>query len=85
MLAQYGCTAGGVGWPEVIVLYSHRNRLIGFVKLGNHAHAKHSQVNHWKVHGHTVKVKWVSYEGAGFDIKHRHSTLTFSHGNLHLR
>lgn len=84
VLAQYGCNAGNVSWPAVIVLYDRRNRLIGDIKLGNISHTEHADVTHWSVAGHTVKVSWVSYEGCCFHVHHHNQTLTLSGGRLNL-
>lgn len=84
VLAQYGCNAGNVSWPTVIDAYDARNRLIGFIKLGNISHTEHADITQWRSVGHTVRVTWISYEGCCF---HRHThrqTLTMSGGHLHL-
>lgn len=85
LLAQYGCTAGGVGWPSVLVLYDKHNALISSLRLDHYAKAEHSQVDKWSVAGHDVHLSWSSYEGAGFDIHHHRSTLSLRHGGLRMR
>ena len=85
LLAQYGCTAGGVSWPEVLVLYSKGNHLIASLRLERYAKTEHSQVDSWHAaSGHKVVVNWTSYEGAGFEIRHHHSTLTLRKKHLQL-
>jgi hypothetical protein len=87
LLAQYGCGAGGVSWPEVLVLYSRTNRLMATVQLARYAPAsEHAQVDSWRaISGHRVSVSWRSYDGCCFDIRSHRSTLTLSGKSLQRR
>ena len=83
LLAEYDCTAGGVSWPSVLVLYSRTNRLIAFLKLERYSNTEHSNVVRWKVlSGHRVLVRWASYNGCCFDLHHHRSILVLRHGKL---
>jgi hypothetical protein len=84
VVATYDCTAGGVGWPQVIVAHAPRGRLIDALYLDDYAHQEHSQVTGWHAAGHSVRMHWISYEGAGFDKHRHHSRITLEHGRLAL-
>jgi hypothetical protein len=82
VVATYGCTAGGVGWPQMIVAYSHDGRLIDGLDLYRIGHQEHAEVTGWRAVGHSVRLHWISYEGCCYH-KHRYSSrLTLSQGQL---
>jgi hypothetical protein len=76
LVGVYGCTAGGVGWPQLILVYTAGPKLLGYVDLGDLVQTEHSVVKTMKPDGADLSVTWQSYEGAGFDM------ATFS-GKLH--
>jgi hypothetical protein len=84
VLAQYGCNAGNVSWPAVIVAYDRHNRLIDDIKLGDISQTEHADIRTWHADGRIVRITWISYEGCCFHVKTHHSTLTLSGGRLHL-
>ena len=87
LLAQYRCGAGGVSWPEVLVLYSSTNRFMSSVQLARYAPvSEHVQVDSWRaISGHRVSVSWRSYDGCCYNIRRHRSTLTLSGTSLRLR
>ena len=84
LVATYSCTAGGVGWPQVVVAYSPRGRLIDALRLFHYSHQEHADVRRWRAVDHRIRMHWVSYEGAGFDIHRHHSWITLHRGQLAL-
>lgn len=86
LLAQYECSGGGnaVPWPSVLVLYNRHNTLLAHLPLARHTNAEHAAVTSWRADGNTVKISWVSYNGAGAPFTHHHSTLTYSRTTLRL-
>jgi hypothetical protein len=85
LLAVYDCTAGGVGWPQVVVAYSPHGRLLDALYLGHYGHQEHGQVTHWQAAGHNVRMRWISYDGCCFDRHRHHSRITLSQGRLALQ
>jgi hypothetical protein len=82
LVASYDCTAGGVGWPQLVMAYSAKGRLLDALYLGHYGHQEHADVTRWRAAGHSVRMHWISYEGAGF-FRHRHdSRITLEHGRL---
>ncbi|MBE7190734.1 MAG: hypothetical protein INR67_20800, partial [Jatrophihabitans endophyticus] len=82
-----GCSAGGVTWPELLLVYAPGPRLVGSINLGRIPTVQeHEDVAGLKVHKGVVHVAWRGYDGAGFAIStyrgavtvHRHR-LGFSH------
>jgi hypothetical protein len=84
VVAAYICTAGGVGWPSVIVAYSNQGRLIDALRLSRFGHQEHADVTNWRARGHSVRMRWTSYEGAGYDRHRYHSRVTLEGGRLAL-
>jgi hypothetical protein len=82
VVATYGCTAGGVGWPQVIVAYSHDGRLIDGLDLGRVRHQEHAEVTGWRAVGHSVRLHWISYDGCCFDKHRYYSRMTLDQGQL---
>lgn len=82
-LAVYGCTAGGVSWPDVLVLIGSRGSLLGSFDLANlNGGHEHADVNEFVVMGNSVVVYWMEYEGAGFETKSHVSLAAYYHGRL---
>jgi hypothetical protein len=85
LVAQYTCTAGGVSWPAVLVVYDRTNRLVASLDLRRVSHTEHAEVVGWSAAGRTVRVRWRSYEGCCFQVRHHRSVLVLRHGHLRLR
>lgn len=65
-VVPYDCGAGGVGWPELVLLYGARARLIGSVDLGNIRGAQeHEQTRRLAFVDGKVRFLFDGYEGAG--------------------
>jgi hypothetical protein len=84
LVAAFDCTAGGVGWPQVIVAYSPQGRLIDALYLGHFGHQEHATVSGWRAVNHGVPLHWSSYEGAGFHVHRHHSRIMLNQGKLRL-
>lgn len=83
LVARYLCTAGGVAWPEVLVIYGPGGTLKGSVELGEYGQQEHAEVLSWQPSGQAVELRWRSYEGAASDFHYR-SRLTPSGGKARL-
>jgi len=71
-----GCSAGGVSWPELLLVYAPGKRLLGHVNLGKIATMQeHEDVTKLTVRGHQVAVDWNGYDGAGFAVTTYKGTL----------
>jgi len=82
IIAKFRCSAGGVSWPQLLLVYSHGPVLRGSVDLGKRSDQEHSDVDHWATSGAAVALTWLSYEGAGFDVQHHTSRLAMSGGRV---
>ncbi|MCA1601708.1 MAG: hypothetical protein LC776_08730, partial [Acidobacteria bacterium] len=67
--AVFGCSQGGVDWPNKIVLYSPGPKLLGSVDLKEITPAEHSDVDRISIEGGDALLKWKSYEGANSCLK----------------
>lgn len=83
-LTEYGCNAGGVGWPEVLVLIGAQGQLLGSLDLATLSDAEHSNVTAVSVAGRAAHLTWDSYEGAGFAIVHHAGDVTDTNGQLQI-
>ena len=81
-LTEYGCGAGGVGWPETLVLIGAGGKLLSSFGLSQLAAVEHSNVTKVSVSGNAAGVAWDSYEGAGFEMVHHQAQVTYSNGQL---
>jgi hypothetical protein len=81
-LTEYGCSAGGVSWPEVLVLIGAGGRLLSSYELGKRDRQEHSNVRSVTASGNSAAVDWDSYEGAGFYFVHHRATVRYSDGKL---
>jgi hypothetical protein len=83
LVATYRCTAGGVSWPQVIVAYGPHGRLVDALFLSDYRpHQEHSDVTQWRAAGHSIRMRWISYQGAGFDRHRSHSLITLRNDEL---
>ncbi|WP_050670783.1 serine/threonine-protein kinase [Luteipulveratus halotolerans] len=83
-LFAYDCSAGGVSWPQVLVLTGDKGELLGSLDLGQRDRKEHADVTSMTVRGNVVDLVWKSYEGAGFDIVEHRSQVTYAGGRLSL-
>lgn len=84
-LTAYVCTAGGVSWPQDLVLIGDRGRLLASVNLGSWVSSEHSALTSIAVSGSTAKITWETYEGAGSDYVHQSATVSYDHGKFVMR
>lgn len=84
LVARYLCTAGGVAWPEVLVIYGPGGTLKGSLELGEYGQQEHAEVLSWQPSGQAVELRWRSYEGAASDFHYYRSRLTMSGGTARL-
>lgn len=76
------CDAGGVTWPEYVLLYGSGHRLLGHVDLGRIANAQeHEDVTAVRFAHGRVKVRWRGYDGAGFTASTYRGEIGWSQGH----
>ncbi len=65
------CSAGGVSWPELILVYSTGPKLLGYTDLGDITPTEHSDVESMSANSGDLRVAWNSYEGCCFNqVRH---------------
>lgn len=80
------CNAGGVGWPELLLVYAAGPRLVGSVDLRNISTAQeHEDVSHLSVVPHAVRVAFTGYDGAGFAVSTYRGRLWLFKGVVRFR
>lgn len=73
------CSAGGVSWPEHLLVYGPGVRLLGSVEVGDAANPQeHADVSELRFDGDTVDVAFTTYEGAGFNVANYRGDLTWT-------
>lgn len=68
--AVIDCDAGGVAWPQALVVYRTGPELLGYVDLKNVTHAEHSTINRLVADGNGVTIDWVSTDGCCGNLRH---------------
>lgn len=63
LVGVLGCTAGGVSWPNIILVYTPGPTLAGFVNLGDLYAFEHSEVLSMTPTADGLRIVWVGYEG----------------------
>jgi pimeloyl-ACP methyl ester carboxylesterase len=81
-LVPYLCGAGGVSWPQVLLLIGEGGTMLAAYELGDIGQAEHADVSKLGIDGDHATAVWTSYEGAGFDIVDHTSTVVFRDGKL---
>ena len=61
--AVIDCSAGGVAWPQVLVVYRTGLELLGHVDLGDVSRAEHSTITGLTPEGRGMRMTWTSTEG----------------------
>lgn len=84
-LVSYGCSAGGVAWPETLVLVGEGGAMLASFDLGAVRETNRASVATITVEGGAATVTWSSYNGASFDMVRHTSTVTYSSGRLTLK
>jgi hypothetical protein len=81
-VAGFGCSQGGVNWPNAIVVYSPDRTVMGAVNLGDLVPAEHSDLKRLEFADGHVLVHWSSYEGAGSCFRQWTATLRWENRRL---
>jgi hypothetical protein len=63
------CSAGGVGWPNLIVMYGSGPKLLGSYDLAEVAKAEHATVKSMTAERGNLRLDWDTYGGAGSNTK----------------
>lgn len=78
------CTAGGVSWPNLVLLYDATSRLVGAIDLAGERHAQeHLDVKRIRIRNHRAHLTLTGYDGCCFTTTIRtakvwRSTSSFS-------
>lgn len=81
-LAAYVCSAGGVGWPEVLILTGRGGKLLASFELADLGKKEHADVRSMTINGPIATIDWVAYEGAGFFITKHQAQVSYRDGRL---
>lgn len=78
ILAVYQCNAGGVAWPDQVLVYGPGPTLKGWLALGDISRTEHAEVQAWRLTANKVYVDWISYNGGiGADWASHSNYLSF--------
>ena len=81
-LTAYVCGAGGVSWPEDLVLIGAGGKLLASLNLGTFVPAEHSDLDTVSINDRTAQITWNTYEGAGFGHVYQSATVTYRSGKF---
>ena len=81
-LTTYGCHAGGVTWPETLILVGDGGTLLAHFDLGDLGQREHADVASLRVEGNHVVATWNAYEGCCFYVTEHRSEITYQDGQL---
>lgn len=76
------CTAGNVGWPDVISVYNRKGTILASIDLGTIAGQEHASVTAVSLRSNHFRAHWDAYDGANFHLHHEAGTFTLRHGRL---
>jgi hypothetical protein len=76
------CTAGNVGWPDVISLYNKKGTILASIDLGQISKQEHASVTAVSLRANHFRAHWDAYDGANFHLHHEAATFTMRHGKL---
>lgn len=83
-LTTYGCNAGGVSWPETLLLVGEGGELLASFDLNDIGHHEHADVDTITVSRSAADIRWQVYEGANGYISYHASHVTYADGELHV-
>jgi pimeloyl-ACP methyl ester carboxylesterase len=64
----FGCSAGGVSWPDWLLIYGNGPDLLGAVSMMElPSTQEHASIRNVELEGDTLRLSWVSYRGASFN------------------
>jgi hypothetical protein len=66
-VAVLGCSAGGVSWPDVVLLYGPGTALLGAIDLYDVTPAEHATIESLTVADVGVRAVWTTYDGCCAD------------------
>ena len=70
------CSAGGVNWPNWLLVYGNGPELVGAVYLGDDPSAQeHAEIQDVAWSGSGLDLSWISYEGAFSNPRYRQGTI----------
>jgi hypothetical protein len=82
-LTVYGCTAGGVGWPDVLILVGAKGKLLASFPLDRiNNHREHAAVSSVSATRAQTTVGWTEYDGAGSEVADHLSRVSYRKGRL---
>lgn len=83
IVVPFGCTAGGVGWPEWLLTYSRGGRLIGSVDLARSApRQEHQTVTILRPHHGELQVRFIGTDGCCYAKTTHRGVLSFRRGKF---
>lgn len=80
-LVSYQCTAGGVSWPETLVLVGAAGRMLASYDLGQVRGTNRASVESMVSDEDAVTVKWASYDGGVARNRAQHTSTVTYRGN----
>lgn len=81
-VVPFTCTAGNVGWPDVISVYNRKGTILASIDLGRISKQEHASVTAVSLRGNHFRAHWDAYDGANFHEHHEAGTFTLRHGKL---
>jgi len=60
------CTAGGVGWPDILAFYGPGTQLLGSIDVDDVHPMEHANIYALTIVKGDTNIKWDSYDGAGY-------------------
>lgn len=82
-LTAYGCSAGGVSWPQDLVLIGSGGKLLAHLNLGDlRPTDEHTDLGTVSISGGRAHITFTSYQGAAFDVVDQSATVTYQAGKL---
>jgi len=81
-LTAYVCTAGGVTWPQDLVLIGAGGKLLASLNLGTFVQGEHSDLTTVSFSGNAAHIAWTTYEGCCLDRVDQAATVSYQSGKL---
>ena len=81
----FGCSAGGVSWPDSLLIYTNGPELVAAFSLSEQPSTQmHATISRLELRGSTIQLHWTSYEGAGFNPRYLTGTVRLGGGVFRL-
>ncbi|MBB2893728.1 hypothetical protein [Flexivirga oryzae] len=81
-LTAYVCTAGGVTWPQDLVLIGAGGKLLASLNLGRFVQGEHSDLTTISFSGNAAHIAWTTYQGCCFYHVDQAATVSYQSGKL---